>query len=164
MASSAVIEAVARTEPLTETVWLKERRVLSRLPIRRYFGELLAVRAPTLNSIKLVARSSISVSSDATVKATSCSRDALFNHIWQQTDLPPSRGANSAVENGNRRPLRPLMLQDGLSRYCIIPAASLQNIYADYVLIGIWDIPSSKIQVYGIFCPLNDKYMGYSVL
>ena len=157
---------MAGTKSLTETVWFKGRRVLSRLPIRCYFGELLAVRAPTLNSIKLVTCSSISVSSDATVKATSCSRDALFNHIWQQTDLPPSRGASSAVENGNRRPLRPLMLQSGLSRYCTIPAASLRNIYVDYanVLIGIWDISTSKIQVYGIFCPLNDKYMGYSVL
>jgi len=86
--------------------------------------------------------------------------------LWQQTDLPPSRGANSAVANGNRRPLRPLTFQRSLSRYCTMPVDTLQNIYFDYanVLIGIWGILSSKIQVYGIFCPLKYKYMGYSAL
>jgi hypothetical protein len=47
-----------------------------------------------------------------------------------------------------------------------MPTDTLQNIYVDYanVLIGIWDILSSKIQVYGIFCPLKYQYMEYSVL
>ena len=102
----------------------------------------------------------------STVKATSCSRDAHFNHMWQHTDFPPYTGTNPAVATGNRRPLRPLVFQHGLRRYCTIPADSLQNIYVGYanVFIGIWDILSSEIQVYGIFCPLKYKHMGYSVL
>lgn len=104
---------IAGTKPLLKTEWLKGRRVLFRIPFRCYFGELLAVWAPTLISIKLITRCSMSVPSDATVKATSCSKDALFNHIRvMATDhLPPSRGANSAVANGNRRQLRPLRFQ-----------------------------------------------------
>jgi len=102
----------------------------------------------------------------STIRAISCCRDALFNHMWQKTDLPPSTGTNSAEANGNRRPMRPLMFQHGLSRYCTIPASPLQNSYVDYanVFIGMWDIlPSaiqvywilSEISVYGIFCPLK---------